>query len=340
MSIKMISLDHDDLCNTLSMTEILRLQTMLSTALIRRFERPATLVFSDIVGSTHYFAKFGDISGRQLQQMHIDLLQQCIARTGGRIVDTAGDGAFLCFQSVDDAIRGMIDLLELISIENISRSREQQLAVRIGIHHGPVLTDGVQVSGDSANFCARITGSANPGEIRLSKGAFLAVTKTEHRLKCRSLPPTTLKGIDRPADLMVLDWRDRTIWPSSVHLETGQDFVLPEQDIVTFGRLKEQGGMPGNDIVIQCREESQTAQISRWHFELRRQSRGWVIRSVTAAPTAVNGKGLAKGAECPIRPGDQVCVGNVLLLHFQAPPAQPEESDANRTVIHRGSAYQ
>ena len=57
--------DFEELCNRLSMTEIIRLQNMLSTSLVRRFECHRALVFSDIVGSTPYFARFGDEAGEQ-----------------------------------------------------------------------------------------------------------------------------------------------------------------------------------------------------------------------------------------------------------------------------------
>ena len=43
-----------------------------------RFERRRALVFSDVVGSTPYFARFGDEAGRQLQQRHVDLLNAAI----------------------------------------------------------------------------------------------------------------------------------------------------------------------------------------------------------------------------------------------------------------------
>jgi class 3 adenylate cyclase len=327
--------DFEELCNSLSMTDIIRLQTMLSTALVRRFERPLSLVFSDVVESTKYFARFGDAAGRQLQQRHIDLLQQTLSNTSGRIVDTAGDGAFLCFKTVDETVSSMVELLRLISVENFSRSREQQLAVRIGIHFGPALTDGVQVAGDAVNFCSRVSASANPGEIRLSRDAFLALTQLEHRLKCHPLPPAILKGFDKPAALMILDWREAGAFPDSIVLDTGQQYKLPDQDIVTFGRLREQGGVPANDIVLECSEDSKSMQISRWHFELRRRSDGYVLRSVTATPTDLNGRSIAKGEESPVRPGDSVCVGNVLSIVFKAaaPALQPTVS-AGETVVY------
>jgi class 3 adenylate cyclase len=325
--------DYEELCNTLSMTEIIRLQTLLSTALVRRFERTLALAFSDLVGSTPYFAKFGDEAGRRLQQKHYDLLQNSIAARGGRIVDTAGDGAFLCFPEADAAISAMVDLLRLISEENTGRSREHQLAVRIGIHYGPVLTDDVQVSGDAVNYCARVTGSANAGEIRLTRDAFLACTDPAHRLKSRALAPIQLKGIEKPVELLLLDWRDRNLFPSALRFDTGEEVALPEQDIITFGRLAEKDGVPANDIVLRCEDPSKTRQISRWHFELRRKSDGFILRSLSSSPTTVNGHPIPKGEDHPVRPGDTVVVGAVLSMQFPSQSNKPSQSLGDATII-------
>ena len=65
---------------SLSMTEIIRLQTLLTQELSRRFETSATICFTDIAGSTAYFARFGDAMGRQLQQLHIDRLEAEVER--------------------------------------------------------------------------------------------------------------------------------------------------------------------------------------------------------------------------------------------------------------------
>ncbi len=325
--------DFDDLCNSLGMTEIIRLQNLLSTALVRRFERKMAVAFSDIVGSTAYFTRFGDEAGRQLQQRHVDLLNQALAGTTGRIVDTAGDGAFLCFETVDEATDSMVEFLRLISNDNAARAREHQLAVRIGIHFGSVLTDGVQVTGDSVNFCSRVTTSANPGEVRLTKAAFFSFSSVQLRLQCRVLPPVTVKGIDQPVELMTLEWRDRTLFPSLVRLETGEEHRLPDQDIISFGRLAEKDGFPANDIVLQCRDERQTLQISRWHFELRRRPVGLVIRAVSNAPITLNDRALAKGEECSLRSGDCVRVGNVLSLQFHSPEAQAAKGGVAETII-------
>ena len=62
----------------LGLTELIRLQERISQTLQRRFEQKLALVFSDIVGSTPYFARFGDEAGRRLQQRHFDLLEKAL----------------------------------------------------------------------------------------------------------------------------------------------------------------------------------------------------------------------------------------------------------------------
>src|SRR5262249_16124388 len=110
--------------STLSMTEIIRLQNQLQQELTRRFECCKGVAFSDIVGSTQYFSRFGDAAGRQLQQLHFDLLSQCLPQLEGRIVDTAGDGAFMVFPGADAAARSLIDFQKRLSAENAKRARD------------------------------------------------------------------------------------------------------------------------------------------------------------------------------------------------------------------------
>lgn len=328
--------DIEELCNSLSMTDIIRMQTALSSALVRRFERSVALAFSDVVGSTRYFARFGNEAGRRLQQQHLDLLHVAMSGNAGRVVDTAGDGAFLCFEAVDEAASTMMGLLRSVSAENWNRPREHQLAVRIGVHFGPVLTDGSHVTGDSVNLCSRVTDSADPGQIRMTREAFLALESLDLRLNSRMLPPMTLKGIDRQVYLAVLEWRDRHVFPNVLRFENGEEMTLPDQDIICFGRLPEKDGFSANDVVLQCADERETLQISRWHFEIRRRQDGCVIRSVTHAPTSVNGTTISKGEESPLRAGDHIRVGNVLSIAFPPPQLAKDQIGGGQTVVTGG----
>ena len=216
----------------LTLTELIQLQNSIGEMLKRRFEKVLCLCFSDVVGSTPYFARFGDAAGRGLQQRHFDVLGQALEPHGGRVVDTAGDGAFTVFSTAEQAAEAFIAMENLISAQNAGYAREHQLIVRVGMHWGPALTDGRSVTGDSVNFASRIASSGGPGEIRLSKAAFRELS-TDKRLRCKGLMPVPLKGIAEPQELMVLEWRDRFAFPSRARvLETGEEIPLPPQDTI------------------------------------------------------------------------------------------------------------
>jgi class 3 adenylate cyclase len=314
----------------LSLTELIQLQNALSETLKRRFERRLCLCFSDVVGSTPYFARFGDAAGRGLQQRHLDLLTQAMQKHGGRIVDTAGDGAFTVFQTAEQAADSFIELENLASAQNAGYAREHQLAVRIGLHYGPALTDGVAVTGDSVNYAARVASSGGPGEIRLSKAAFLELS-TAKRLSCRGLEPMELKGVAGKQELLLLEWRDRNAFPAKARVvETGEEIPLPPLDTITFGRLKERNGFVANDIVLALPDAERSKSISRWHFELRRNPQGFLLRSVTDQATEVDGEPLPKGGERAVKPGTFVRVAKVLTLEFlgeAAPAALPDSTN-------------
>jgi class 3 adenylate cyclase len=318
--------------STLSMTEIIRLQNALQQELARRFERRIALAFSDIVHSTAYFARFGDAAGRQLQQLHLDLLSECLAGRHGRIVDTAGDGAFLAFPAADAAVEALIDFQQMVSVDNATRAREHQLLVRIGAHWGPVLTDGTAVTGDAVNLCARVAGSADAGELRITRDLYHELAP-KHRVHCRTLGLADLKGVSREVELLALDWHDRSLFPSRIRFEeTHEEFDLPHQDIISFGRLREHEGLPANDIVLTLPDPLQAQQISRWHFELRRFADGYRLRPVSEAVTEVDGVPVTKGREVAVRPGSKVRIGRVLSISFLASPAAADGGGTTRIV--------
>jgi class 3 adenylate cyclase len=305
------------LAEELSMTELVRLQDVLSKAIVRRFEKRLALVFSDVVGSTPYFARFGDQEGRKLQQRHYDLVAAAIGPAGGRVVDTAGDGVFLCFPEVTAAARAVVHLQRAIAQDNDARAADHRLKVRVGVHVGPVLTDNVLVSGDAVNFASRIAGSAAVGEVRLSAAAHAELTDMDLRMRSHRHPEVALKGLDRPQDLFSLDWVDASKFPAKVRFEDGSEVRLPALEVIRFGRLAERDGVAANDIVLAPADPELLVRISRWHFELHRRADGFQLRSVTSSTTTeVDGRIVQGGDSVAVRPGASVRLGGAFTLLF------------------------
>ncbi len=311
------------------MTELVRLQDLLSKAIVRRFEKRLALAFSDMVGSTPYFARFGDQEGRKLQQRHYDFVGAAIAPEGGRVVDTAGDGVFFVFDSATQAARAVVNLLRAIAQDNDSRAADHGLNVRAGIHIGPVLTDGVLVSGDSVNFASRVGSTAGTNELRLSAAAHAELSAMELRMRGRRLPGVVLKGVDKPQDLFALDWTDASKFPTLLRFENGTEIRLPQLDVIRFGRLAERDGVAANDIVLNLPDPEMNGRISRWHFELHRRADGFQLRSVTSSTTTeVNGQLIEGNGSVIVRPGTRVRLGGVMTIQFDS-----EDPSGDRTQM-------
>ena len=319
--------------DALSFTDMIQLQTQLASELKRRFEKKLALVFSDVVGSTQYFARFGDVAGRALQQRHLDLLNQVLPKQEGRIVDTAGDGAFTVFPTPENAISAMAEIEDLITAQNAGYGRDHQLSIRVGLHWGPVLTDGKTVSGDAVNLASRVAGTCHPGEIRLTRAAYLEL-EPQRRLRCHGLPQVALKGIPEPVEILRFEWRDASKYPVRVRIrETGEEIPLPQQDLIAFGRLREQNGILANDVVLALPDPYLSQQVSRWQFELRRRPEGFVLRAVSDQPNWVDGELVPKGAEVQVRPGSVVQVAKVMTLDFLGEPKHLDQSGASDTTL-------
>ena len=120
----------------------------------------ATVVFTDIVGSTEKAVELGDASWRELLQQHHALIRRELVRFKGRELDTAGDGFFASFDGPARAIRCACAIVDTV--------KRLELAVRAGVHTGECeLIDG-KVGGVAVHIGARIAAEAQPGEVLVS----------------------------------------------------------------------------------------------------------------------------------------------------------------------------
>jgi class 3 adenylate cyclase/pimeloyl-ACP methyl ester carboxylesterase len=121
----------------------------------------ATLLFTDIVGSTERAAKLGDRSWRELLERHHVVVRRELGRFRGEERDTAGDGFFATFDGPARAIRCAQAVVESV--------RELGLDVRAGVHTGECELHDDKVAGLAVAIGARVAGSAGAGEVLVSQ---------------------------------------------------------------------------------------------------------------------------------------------------------------------------
>jgi class 3 adenylate cyclase len=120
----------------------------------------ATVLFTDIVGSTEKAVELGDREWHDLVERHHGLVRSQLARYRGREVDTAGDGFFATFDGPARAIhcaRAIADSVRDLGIE-----------IRAGLHTGEVELAEARPRGIAVHIGARVSARAEPGEVLVS----------------------------------------------------------------------------------------------------------------------------------------------------------------------------
>jgi class 3 adenylate cyclase len=147
--------------------------------------RLATILFTDLVGSTALAAELGDRRWRDLLEQHHASVRRELARFDGQEVDTAGDGFFATFDGPARAIRCAQAIVESV--------RPLGLDVRAGLHTGEVeLADG-KIAGIAVHIGARVAARADAGEVLVSGTVKDLVAGS--RLEFEDRGVSTLKGV-------------------------------------------------------------------------------------------------------------------------------------------------
>jgi class 3 adenylate cyclase len=120
----------------------------------------ATVLFTDLVGSTERAVELGDRAWRELLEQHDAAVRRELERYRGTELDTAGDGFFARFEGPARAIACALAIMHRVS--------ELGLEMRAGIHTGECERVGEKIAGLAVNVGARISAAAGAGEVLVS----------------------------------------------------------------------------------------------------------------------------------------------------------------------------
>jgi hypothetical protein len=292
----------------LDLPALLELQDQVRGALASRFESQQALLCVELA-EVDFRASLPDSGVHRRCQA---LLDEVSAPHSGRIFGTQG-GLRACYPSSKEALRAALSFIDAVTDHNYRSPREDQIVVAIGLHWGTVLTNGKLVTGPAVSAVVRIAEVAVSSQLLLSQHALHRIPKVTQAL-CMPVA----ESIGDELELYSLPWGDerglaRQVWVE----ESKEQFALPSQDIIAFGRLDALAdGTRANDIVLTHPDREAQLAISRWHFELRRTRRGHILRTVSSQPTEVDGRALQPGEEAQVRPGTTVRLAQVMTLKF------------------------
>lgn len=121
----------------------------------------ASVMVTDVVGSTERAVRLGDRVWAELLERHHEVVRRNLMRHRGREVDTAGDGFLAVFDGPARAVR--------CAVACARELRELGLDIRAGVHTGEVEARGTEVRGVAVHIGARIASLSGPGEVLVSR---------------------------------------------------------------------------------------------------------------------------------------------------------------------------
>jgi class 3 adenylate cyclase len=159
-----------------------------------------TFMFTDIVGSTNLAEFLGDESWERLLRWHDDTLRALVAKSGGQVVNSTGDGFFVAFSSARQGVDCAVAIQRALADHR--RTSGFAISVRIGLHSAEANQRGDDFSGVGVHVAARVAALANGGEI-LATAETLAdagdVTASTSR-------EATVKGVAAPVSVAAVTW--------------------------------------------------------------------------------------------------------------------------------------
>jgi class 3 adenylate cyclase len=146
----------------------------------------ATVLFTDIVGSTERALAVGDRRWRELLDAHAAAARRLVAAEGGRLVKETGDGILAVFDGPGRAIGCALALRREL--------RDLGVEIRAGLHTGELEVRDADVGGIAVHIGARVMAAAGPGEVLVSRTVRDLVAGSGIALEDRG--SHTLKGLD------------------------------------------------------------------------------------------------------------------------------------------------
>lgn len=145
----------------------------------------ATVLITDVVGSTEAAARSGDVSYRYALNSHFEAVRRSIVRFGGTEIKTMGDGFLVSFPVPTAALR--------CAREIVRDAEAIGLRIRAGVHSGEMLRQGDDLVGIALHLAARVSAAAGPSEVLFTDTVRTLVLGSN--LALEPVGPRTLKGV-------------------------------------------------------------------------------------------------------------------------------------------------
>ncbi|MDG4896701.1 adenylate/guanylate cyclase domain-containing protein [Mesorhizobium sp. WSM4976] len=286
----------------------------------------AAVLLADVVGSVPLYERIGDDAALRQVSDCLDAIRAIVAQHGGDFIYSKGDDVLSLFESSEAALRAVCQISHQLS--------KEPLIARIGLHFGAVIRARGAVFGDVVNVTARLSATANPGEVLISQSFFEALS-ARSRSTLRLLDKMAFKGKQELFDVYTLRSDDGV---PSTHVASRGTFVdrrsAPPPQINLVIRYEDQLRSCGNNELVtigrspECDIVVQRPWVSRHHatFNISNGKARLVERSssgtfVSMGPgqeeVFVRREDILLFGSGVISPGRRSSLGDAQILHYE-----------------------
>ncbi len=188
---------------------------------LREHKTVLTVLFTDVVGSTEYFDRYGDTAGVAMLHRHAQLGSNTVEEFRGRVIKTIGDSVMAEFAEPALGVRAAVEIQRRLTRLNQTLPERERLELRIGLNHGPCYLHGKDIFGDAVNLAARITKKTGPAQILISHSVRDAVA-IDPNLRCNWLGEITVKGKEEKENIYEVIWTDAATYSNLRQNLTGR----------------------------------------------------------------------------------------------------------------------
>ncbi len=172
--------------------------------------RLAAILAADMVGYSRLMGADEEGTIARQKAGRSELIDPEIAKHGGRIVKTTGDGLLVEFPSVVDAVRCAVQVQKAMARREAGVPEDRRIQYRVGINLGDIVIDGDDIYGDGVNVAARLEALAEPGGVSISGKVFEEV-RNKLDLGFEDMGAQAVKNIAEPVHV----WRLSLAAPSA-----------------------------------------------------------------------------------------------------------------------------
>ena len=167
----------------------------------------ASLLFSDLTGSTALYSRVGDAAAFRLVDDHFDVLRSVVVEHGGVLIKTMGDAVMAAFTDAKSSARAAADALSRFEAFRAKEKHGDLVGLKVGLYAGPcyvVTANGaLDYFGQTVNVASRVQHLAASGEIVMPRDIFESLGEAERlRLAVKEPLSVRVKGVETALDLV------------------------------------------------------------------------------------------------------------------------------------------